>query len=229
MHNKSFVGVEAIAVGNGARALRDSIRKEQSGAEGGGGATLPEEAEFESRTLTGELVEDTADKLVFAGLSSGSGNLAVFDLASKRPIIETFPHIPASASVPDDRRGGAIHAIAYDPETKLLASASAKGIIVIRDMSTMSASGESKNMRIFSRNQAIVNDLAFVRTNDGVDLVVAPSSGLPFRATLFASDGSVQISEELAGWDAVPVNSVAIGAGEGNIWVAGGEGGLRQF
>jgi proteasomal ATPase-associated factor 1 len=228
MHTKGFSGVETIAVGEGASALRESIRQQQSGLGDGNNSSFLAEEDFEPRTLAGELQEDTADKLVFTGLSSSNGLLAVFDLASKKTVIETFPHIPPSASVPEDRRGGAIHAIAYDPESHLLASASAKGVVVVRDLSTMSADGESKSMRIFSRNQAIINDLAFVKTTSGVDLIVTPASGLPFRVSMLESD-SVKVVEEYAGWEAVPVNSVAVGAGEGNIWVAGGEGGIRQY
>ena len=227
MHTKGFSGVETIAVGEGASALRESIRR-QSGLGDGNNSSFLSEEDFVPRTLAGELQEDTADKLVFTGLSSSNGLLTVFDLASKKTVIETFPHIPPSASVPEDRRGGAIHAIAYDPESHLLASASAKGVVVVRDLSTMSADGESKSMRIFSRNQAIVNDLAFVKTMSGVDLIVTPASGLPFRVSMLESD-SVKVVEEYAGWEAVPVNSVAVGAGEGNIWVAGGEGGIRQY
>ena len=229
VYNKSFLGVETIAIGPGARALRESIRKRESGPESDTAGILPAEADFEPRTLAGELAEDTADKLVIAGLSSGNGLLAIFDLASKKPIIETFPHVPKTAAVPGDRQSGMIHAVAYDPETRLLASASAKGIIVVRDIGTMSGSGDCVNTWVFSRNQAIVNDLAFIKTSSGVDLVVTPASGLPFRADLSAQDGSVQVIEEYAGWDAVPVNSVVVGTGEGNIWMAGGEGGLRQY
>ena len=231
MYNKSFVGVEAIAMGQDATSFRGAIRSRLVVTQPESESDLPPEGNFEHKHMDGEVDEDTRDKIAFAGLSSGSGLLAAFDLGSKRPIIEAFPHIPAAASsIPAERRGGAIHAVAYDSKKRLLASGSAKGVVVIRNTRTMTVKGDSSDFRIFSRSQAAITSLTFVTTEAGVDLVVTTASGLPYRVKI-SPDGSepVSVLEEYAGWEAVPVNSVAVGSGEGNVWLAGGEGGVRRY
>ena len=232
MYNKSFVGVETIAVGQNATSFREAIRSGPVSTEPEYESDLPPEANFEHKHMDGEIDEDTRDKLIFVGLSSGSGLLAAFDLGSKRPIIEAFSHIPpaAASGVPTERRGGAIHALAYDSTNQLLASGSAKGVVVVRSIRTMTVKGDSSDLRIFSRSQAAITSLTFIAAETGVDLVVTTASGLPYRAKM-SIDGSepVSVLEEYAGWEAVPVNSVAAGTGEGNVWFAGGEGGVRRY
>jgi len=218
-------------MGQDATSFREAIRSRLVVTQPESESDLPPEGNFEHKHMDGEVDEDTRDKIAFAGLSSGSGLLAAFDLGSKRPIIEAFPHIPAAASsIPAERRGGAIHAVAYDSKNRLLASGSAKGVVVIRNTRTMTVKGDSSDFRIFSRSQAAITSLTFVTTEAGVDLVVTTASGLPYRVKI-SPDGSepVSVLEEYAGWEAVPVNSVAVGSGEGNVWLAGGEGGVRRY
>jgi proteasomal ATPase-associated factor 1 len=231
MFNRNFVGVEKIVLVDDADALRGTIRNQDALSELEEAEILPPEDNFKHKHMQGEIDDDTKGKVVFAGLSSGLGLLAAFDLSSKRSIIESFHHVPASASgIPSDRKGGAIRAIAYDSKRHLLASGSAKGIVAVRDTRKMNSKGDGPSIRIFARNQAAINALAFAPSESGSDLIVTPASGMPFRVNIPVSDdGSIQVVEEYAGWEAVPVNSVAVGSGEGNVWIAGGEGGIRQY
>jgi proteasomal ATPase-associated factor 1 len=221
MYNKGFVGFEKICQGKSAEKIRELAKRVETG---------DNDEDYAPRTLEGEIPTDTADKIVFAGLSSGSGLLSAFDLASKKPIFPSFSHIPTSTSVTTNRQGGAIYALAYQPDDHLLASGSAKGIVVVRD-TRMISNEKNQALHVFSRSEASINDLTFLKTQRGPELVVAPASGMPYRASLPMSDsyGDVRIVEEFAGWEAVAINSIAVGNGEGNIWVGGSDAGLRRY
>jgi proteasomal ATPase-associated factor 1 len=212
MYSEGFNGVERLATG----------AKQACGSPT---ANVDEE----SKTLAGESVTDTQDKVVYAALSSGS--FGAYDLSSKRPIFGAIPHLPSvDSKFPASLRGGPIHALAHDGE-HLLASGSSKGIIVVRDTRMLSSAGDQA-LAVFRRNEAAINDLAWVSSSGSTqaDLAIATASGLPCRVGLDSSkqDGNVKIVEEYAGWEPVPIETVAI-ASDGGVWFAGGEGGIRRY
>lgn len=215
MYTEGFAGVEAIAVDSGAASIHAAQ------------ATEPPIAER-------EVVGDTRDKLVFAGLSKSAGLISVFDLRSRGAIFSAISHVPQSADVTPSLRGGAIHAIAYDADKHLLASGSSKGVVAIKDIRMLSSdpSSDHSTPRLLMRNQAGINDIKFAQsaTAEGIDLVLAGASGLPCRLHLPSSaDESASVVEEYAGWEAVPISSISVGSGTGNVWLAGGEAGLRRY
>ncbi|KAJ9095754.1 hypothetical protein QFC19_007467 [Naganishia cerealis] len=220
LYTAGFAGVEKIAVGNRAQV------KSTVGAAGD---------PFQLKHLEGEIAADTHDKTLFAGLSSSSGSLALYDLASKQPIFPSFPHIPTSttsfASFPRSAGGGAIHSIAYDADCFLLASGSAKGVVVVRDVRMLDKDG-SGALHVFRRTEAPINDLAFVKASSStmsIDMVLAPESGLPCRIGIpHGSSELVTCVEEYAGWEPLSIESVSAGR-QGEVWVAGAEGGIRRY
>lgn len=224
IYTEGFAGVEKIATGKDAKVVRDRLLGSGS-IEGG----------FEPKHADGEIVSDTADKLLFAGLSSSAGNISLYDLASKEPILRTFPHIPLSTSslpnYPAAAKGGAIHSIVYDANRYLLATGSARGVVVVRDVRMLDKDG-SGALHVFRRTEAAINDLAFVKSASSssmIDLVIAPESGLPCRLGIPADTGEpVTCVEEYAGWEPLSIESVSVGRG-GQVWVSGAEGGIRQY
>ncbi|KAJ9120840.1 hypothetical protein QFC22_002774 [Naganishia vaughanmartiniae] len=225
-YTEGFAGVEKIATGNQAQVVRNStaVRADTT------------QDQFQPKHLDGEIVADTHDKLLFAGLSSSTGSIALYDIASKQPIFTAFPHIPAStgASLTNfapSASGGAIHSVAYDADRFLLASGSAKGVVVVRDVRMLDKDG-SGALHIFRRTEAPINDLAFVgpaSSDTSIDLVLAPESGLPCRIGIPHGTGEpVTCVEEYAGWEPLSIESVSVGR-EGQVWVAGAEGGIRRY
>ncbi len=180
----------------------------------------------EEKVLGGESAEDTQDKVIFAALSNG--NFAVYDLASKQPIFGSIPHLPKLSTFPASSQGGPIYAIAQ--HGNLIATGSSKGIIVIRDTKALSADGGNA-LAVFRRTESEINALAFVPTNQGLpDLVITTGSGLPCRVGFKEVERGlkVYVVDEYAGWEPVPVETVAIGS-DGGVWLAGGDGGIKRY
>lgn len=229
LYAEGFAGVEKIATGRHAKQIRGVLS-----TSGDVNVTSPMD-EFFPKHLEGEITSDTSDKLLFAGLSSSAGTLSLYDLASKQPILRTFPHIPStllsSPTYPAAAKGGAIHSVAYDPDRYLLASGSAKGVVVIRDVRMLDKDG-SGALHVCRRTEGAINDLAFVQASSGssmVDLVIAPESGLPCRLGIPLDGGQpITCVEEYSGWEAVSIERIAVGR-EGQVWVSGAEGGIRQY
>lgn len=252
MYVPGFAAVEKIAVGKGAGEVKERVKglcreranaSEQKVQEGNEDETEQEVPDWTPTLLEGEIISDTEDKLVFAALASSAGHVSVFDLSSKRPIIPTLSHIPTTLSssiVSPSARSGAITAIAYEPSSHLLATGSSKGLIAIRDVRMISSKSESDSslLHIFTRNPTGVNDLTFINSSktsrsfkdDGLDLIIASAAGLPCRVSIPSSaEKLIEVVEEYAGWDAVPIESISVGTAQGDIWVGGGEGGIRRY
>ncbi|KAJ9105318.1 hypothetical protein QFC21_001686 [Naganishia friedmannii] len=226
-YTEGFAGVEKIALGNQAQVIRNSTAT--------GRAETTDDDHFQPKHLDGEIAADTHDKLLFAGLSSSAGNIALYDIASKQPIFSAFPHVPTSTAssptFPRSASGGAIHSITYHADRFLLASGSAKGVVVVRDVRMLDKDGAGA-LHIFRRTEAPINDLAFVTASSletSIDLVLAPESGLPCRIGIpHDVGGLVTCVEEYAGWEPLSIESVSVGQ-EGQVWVAGAEGGIRRY
>lgn len=229
-----------MVVGIGAEAIKTGKRKVQE--EKG-----EEQETFESTMLDGEIESDTSDQVIFIGTSSGT--ISIFDLSSKTTIHSSIPHLPPASSLhssfPTDLIGGSIHSIAYSPTHHLLATGSSKGVIVIRDTRTLSSQPD-KILHAFRRTDSAINDLVFVEDSaggsgngvpGGVELIIAPDSGLPCKLRIpliVDQDGErehtangVEVVEEYAGWEAVPVESISLGSNV--IWLGGAEAGLRRY
>ncbi|RDX54238.1 WD40 repeat-like protein [Lentinus brumalis] len=168
---------------------------------------------------------DTSDKVVFCALQDGSFEL--FDLRTK---LATY----RSPAGPPGMRT-ALQTIAYNPETSLLATGSASGLVSIHDVRTL-GNGQVVSFR---RNEAPIEDIAFVKltdapfsvappeTVDGSDigLAIATEDGLPYVAEVHPSGAKVRA--ELVGTDCDAVRFVrAVGH---DIWSAADDGVVRRY
>ena len=168
---------------------------------------------------------ETADKIAFCALQDGSFEL--FDLRSKGATYRS-PAGPSGAR-------SALQAIVYSPETNLLATGSASGLVSLHDTRTL----EQGPVVSFRRNEAPIEDLAFVKLADApfslaqsesagaseVGLAIATEDGLPYVAEVRPSGPTVRA--ELVGTDCDAVRLVhAVGR---DIWTAADDGVVRRY
>ncbi|WOO78442.1 Proteasomal ATPase-associated factor 1 [Vanrija pseudolonga] len=153
------------------------------------------------------------------------GSISAFTLSSSSltvPIFVSPPPVPSN-----------LIAIAYSPSTGLIATGHANGITAIRHLSALRPVEEGHEAplpTLIKRNEAPIYSLAFVDRDGRLDLLVGTGSGLPSRLALdIDANGTITAStkEEYAGWEAVSVESWAVGAD--SVFCAGGEGGVRRY
>ena len=108
---------------------------------------------------------------------------------------------------------------AYCPELGLLVTGHTNGIVTLRRLSDLAAVIQIR------RNESPVYSLRF----SGSNLYMGTAAGLPCRleVRLEGEKIEVQVAEELAGWEAVGVETWSVGK-EG-AFSAGGEGGIRRY
>ncbi|KAJ7579144.1 WD40-repeat-containing domain protein [Mycena floridula] len=150
---------------------------------------------------------ETSDKLVFCSLASGS--FEGFDLRSKRSVHATSLGPPLTA-------------IAYSPESSLLATGSSNGLVTIHDTRALSSPLTS-----FTRNTASIEDLTFV-PGSSVDAVlfVSPSDALPYVATVRPQGPNVLA--EIIGGDCDTVKAIRP-QNSTEFWTAGDDGIVRLY
>ncbi len=156
----------------------------------------------------------TADKVAFCGLTDGS--FEVFDLETKLSVFRSTTVGPSSTS--------ALQSIAYSSQHSLLATGSVTGVIRIFDTRSLSSPVVS-----FSRNNASVEDVAFVSLDRGstVGLAIVTEDGLPYVADIQPTGPSVRA--ELVGTDCDPVRRVRVLSETGDVWTAGDDGIVRKY
>ncbi len=168
---------------------------------------------------------DTSDKVVFCALQDGSFEL--FDLRTKRA-----QH--RSKIGPSGARS-ALQAIAYSPDSNLLATGSASGLVSIYDTRSL---GEEPVVA-FRRNEAPVEDLEFVNVANApfslggssaadvadVGLAIATEDGLPYVAEVRPSGPRVRA--ELVGTDCDAARFVRAVGNE--VWSAADDGVVRRY
>ncbi|WRT66901.1 uncharacterized protein IL334_003866 [Kwoniella shivajii] len=103
---------------------------------------------------------------------------------------------------------------------------------------TNSDQGESQvigRIKRIKRNESPIYSLVLTKVEDSQEegrfnLYVGTAAGLPCVLSIMKTENGfrVETKEELAGWEAVGVEAWAIGK-EGEVWCAGGEGGLRRY
>ena len=108
---------------------------------------------------------------------------------------------------------------AYSSGLGLLATGHANGIIALRRMDAL------EDSKSFRRNESPIYSLDF----RGKDLYSGTAAGLPCRLEVSLGEGiEVKVKEEYAGWEAVGVETWAVGQ-DGSVWCGGGEGGIRRY
>ena len=168
---------------------------------------------------------DTSDKVVFCALQDGSFEL--FDLRTKRAQYR-------SKAGPSGARS-ALQAIAYHPDSNLVGTGSASGLVSIYDARSL---GEG-TVVAFRRNEAPIEDLEFVDianapfSLDGslaanvadVGLAIASEDGLPYVAEMVPS--GPRVHAELVGTDCDAVRFVRTVGND--VWSAADDGVVRRY
>ena len=108
---------------------------------------------------------------------------------------------------------------AYCPELGVIVTGHTNGVIAFRNLR------ELETVKCFRRNESPIYSLAFRDT----DLYVGTAAGLPCRLRVSRDEKGVKVEvlEEYAGWEAVGVETLAVGLD--SVWCAGGEGGVRRY
>lgn len=153
---------------------------------------------------------ETADKLVFVGLQDG--HFECFDLAAKASAFH-------SSSSQDYKTNGALTAITFSSNARLVATGSTKGVVVVFDTRNLHAP-----LCSFQRNDASIEGLAFTSLGS---LAIVTEDGLPYVAGI--QQGRPEVLAELtAGADCEATRVVDVDA-SGGIWVAGDDGIVRMY
>ena len=130
-------------------------------------------------------VLETSSKLVFCALKNGSFQL--LDLGFKNSTYVS-PRSSSSSSAP-------LTAIAYSPDSFLLATGSSAGVVTVYDTRSLASPLTS-----FARMKGEIEDIAFVSPEKGVvSLAIATSDGLPYVASVLPEGPGVWA--ELVGVD----------------------------
>ncbi|KDN53219.1 hypothetical protein K437DRAFT_271738 [Tilletiaria anomala UBC 951] len=173
---------------------------------------------------------------------------------------------PAASDIWDQSAPGPLFSLDWDSERHIIAAGSREGVIALHDdrMLSSSLSSGSGNARegeatqtddapstdgrstprsllgCWRRNGAAINDLRLVSSNtaaSSLDIVVATSDGLPYRASLRPiltgqrdENFSVapEVVEEYAEWDCDSVEKARLDP-QGRVWLAGTDGLLRRY
>lgn len=153
---------------------------------------------------------ETADKLIFVGLQDG--HFECFDLAAKASAFH-------SSSSQDYKTNGALTAISFSSNARLVATGSTKGVVAVFDTRKL-----HEPLYSFQRNEASIEGLAF--TSSG-SLAIVTEDGLPYVAGI--QQGRPEVLAELtAGADCEATRVVDVD-GSGAIWVAGDDGVVRMY
>lgn len=153
---------------------------------------------------------EIADKLVFVGLQDG--HFECFDLAAKASAFH-------SSSSQDYKTNGALTAISFSSNARLVSTGSTKGVVVVFDTRNLHAP-----LCSFQRNDASIEGLAFTSLGS---LAIVTEDGLPYVAGI--QQGRPEVLAELtAGADCEATRVVDVDA-SGGIWVAGDDGVVRMY
>lgn len=120
---------------------------------------------------------------------------------------------------------GQLVSFAYSHELDLVATGHTNGVASLQPLTSLQ-SGSATTPKLFRRNESPVYSLFFSTSGD---LFMGTAAGLPCRLAVESSDGDLKVSvkEELAGWEAFGIECWT--EGNGSIWCAGGEGGIRRY
>ncbi|CAG8587422.1 9296_t:CDS:10 [Ambispora gerdemannii] len=151
----------------------------------------------------------TQDKVAVGALCNGT--VIGIDLRSKKEIFSTSSY-----------RNVSLHSCTYSPNRNLIVAGSSEGVIEFFDIRDL-----RKNLFIFQRNEAAINDLLFIEGSS--DILVAQGDGSAYRISTTFGISITQAAHEYIGFDIDPVYSIrAIDNGR-KVYAAGRDGCLRKY
>jgi proteasomal ATPase-associated factor 1 len=175
------------------------------------------------RAIERMIVLEEEDALASLGLE-GEGRVI---LAASKDGITIIPWSKSAWFVASPPEVGHLLSIARSSISGLVATGHSDGVTILRPLSSLVQDTVQVSLKSIRRNQSPVYSLLFSSTTS--DLFMGTAAGMPCRLGVDYDGGeiSVSVKEEFAGWEAVGVECWA--EGNGNVWCAGGEGGIRRY
>ena len=173
------------------------------------------------RAVEGLIVLEDKDVLASMGMEGEERIM----LASTKDGVAVVPWTKPGWFVAKPEEAGHLLSMAYSPTHQLLATGHSDGVIHLRRLGSLPPNGPMGPVGLIRRNESPIYSLSFSSS----DLLVGTSAGLPCRLGLEVKDETilVEVKQEYAGWEAVGVETWT--EGNGSIWCAGGEGGIRRY
>lgn len=146
-------------------------------------------------------------------------------LASTKDGVAVVPWTKPGWFVPKPEEVGHQLSMAYCPVHQFLATGHSDGIVHLRSLISLPPNGPLGPTKLFRRSESPIYSLSFASS----DLLIGTSAGLPCRIGVEVKDDaiSVEVKDEYAGWEATGVETWT--EGNGSVWCAGGEGGIRRY
>jgi proteasomal ATPase-associated factor 1 len=173
------------------------------------------------RAIEGIIVLEDEDILASMGMEGEERIM----LASTKDGVAVVPWTKPGWFVPKPEEVEHQLSMAYSSTNQLVATGHSDGIIHLRSLASLPPNGPMGPTKLFRRNESPIYSLLFASS----DLLVGTSAGLPCRLRVEVKDEtiSVEVKEEYAGWEAVGVETWT--EGNGSVWCAGGDGGIRRY
>jgi proteasomal ATPase-associated factor 1 len=173
------------------------------------------------RAIEALVVLDDQGSLVALGLEGEDRVM----LASTKDGVAVVPWTKPGWFIAKPTEVGHQVSMAYSVDSTLIATGHSDGAIALRPLSSLAAHAAETPIKVFRRNEASIYSLSF----SGSDLLVGTAAGLPCRVGIEKRDDTITVDtvDEYAGWEAVGVECWT--EGNGSIWCAGGEGGIRRY
>lgn len=148
-------------------------------------------------------------------------------LAASKDGITIIPWTSPAWFVPSPSELGHLLSIAHSSFTHLIATGHSDGVTALRPLSSLAQNTKETSIRLIRRNESPIYSLLF--SSNSSDLFLGTAAGMPCRLGVEHEDGKtlVSVKEEFAGWEAVGVECWT--EGDGSVWCAGGEGGIRRY
>lgn len=146
-------------------------------------------------------------------------------LASTKDGVAVVPWTKPGWFVPKPEQVEHQLSMASSPTHQLLATGHSDGIVHLRSLASLAPNGPIGPTKLFRRNESPIYSLLLATS----DLLIGTSAGLPCRigVEVLEETISVEVKEEYAGWEATGVETWT--EGNGSVWCAGGEGGIRRY
>jgi proteasomal ATPase-associated factor 1 len=175
------------------------------------------------RAIENLIVLDDEESLSSLGLDEEERVM----LAATKEGIAVVPWTKAGWFVRSPTEVGHLLSFAHSSTTHLIATGHSDGVITIRPLASLAPEATTTSLRLIRRNESPVYSLLFSASS--CDLFVGTAAGMPCRLDVEVVGGeiNVNVKEEYAGWEAVGVECWA--EGNGSVWCAGGEGGIRRY
>jgi proteasomal ATPase-associated factor 1 len=174
-----------------------------------------------NRAIEGLIVLEDPDVLASLGMVGEERIM----LASTKDGVAVVPWTKPGWFVAKAEEVGHQVSMAYSSTHQILATGHSDGTIHLRSLASLPPNGPMGPTKLFRRSESPIYSLFFASSG----LLIGTSAGLPCRIGVGIHDEtiSLKVKDEYAGWEAAGVECWT--EGNGSVWCAGGEGGIRRY